>query len=842
MLRYLSPSKIALLSLIQIYLEGAISNDGIVPIIDFITSHILDSGVGSSFATPADQWSRAESAIRLAASIGRFEEVLTPFPAVDRLPGRNLWDRLLEKLWAIDSLHALHDFFDELPGRCLAKTKKELREMAERGEPPPPPRVLLTVNSPFGTFVRKAHLEFAKLHFDRVAELWKAFVRYRQPTAAYWRRRNPNHSRLSFDAVLEGGQEEWGAHTDNVAVAAYGRMLLVDDQDPAPPVSLDDVESLLEFQIEQVQRYGTRVPQNVRKQFQELIKNCRVTPNLTHYLNFTDSWRSGEFPTSFDDLHRYFDYTMQSRDRLFYQYALLNLGIVQSDFGCHKEAVATMLEAIATAKENRDTACLNFALNWFFQLSLAHPHLVKSLEDNSMLGSGRELLAFLRTKAKETGMWILWSSSLLSEAKLTLLKGDSISTAIDNMVRCYHVIAEKNVKSMIGSHHALSIELWDRLGISALSTIANEIFLRCHARTAVYDDHLRLTCRLAGALASRGRYQDAFFRLESIDPDMLRSARAEQYWRLCRALIKLRRDLHRNDLDSAETLLAQLLQHGPDYVDPGIVLLIHLLHIEALSRRGDLAAALAKVDDLLSAAGTRAAAHATTTDDDGDAGQDSKQQQPNPSSTSTTTTTSTSSTTTPTGATADTHALVRLLLVKAHLLARTGRPERGFTIAMRAAALAWRSRLLALLWQACGALGAVLNALGEFAACERLLESALPRCLEAEVAQDAGGLWACLADARVGVLGELKKKKQEVEDPGRYGAVLARAHYALDRALECFSAVEDTGKRCEMLAKKGMLYRAEGEKEKAEECARRYVAVWQEEVASTGKGGGWYYG
>src|SRR5689334_9733814 len=50
--------------------------------------------------------------------------------------------------------------------------------------------------------------------------------------------------------------------------------------------------------------------------------------------SFSDSWRSGEFPASFDNLHRYFDYTMQNRDRLFYQYALLNLGIVQSDFGC----------------------------------------------------------------------------------------------------------------------------------------------------------------------------------------------------------------------------------------------------------------------------------------------------------------------------------------------------------------------------------------------------------------------------------------------------------------------------------------------------------------------------
>ncbi len=250
MSRYLGPAKIGLLALIELYIEGAVPNDAIVPVINFLTSHLLDCDLGSASPSIADQWKKADSTIRLTVSVQHFEQLLGPFAAADRLPGRRLWDRFLEKLWGIDSFHSLHEFIDHLPN-LLARSKDELRQMAERGEEPPS-GVLLSPNSPFGAFVRRAHLEFSRLQFDHASELWKMFVKYRQPTAGYWRRRNPNYHRLSFDSVLLTGEHEWGAQTDEIAVAAYGNMLLMGDQDTTLPVTTDDIESLLELQIAQV--------------------------------------------------------------------------------------------------------------------------------------------------------------------------------------------------------------------------------------------------------------------------------------------------------------------------------------------------------------------------------------------------------------------------------------------------------------------------------------------------------------------------------------------------------------------------------------------------------------
>ena len=111
---------------------------------------------------------------------------------------------------------------------------------------------------------------------------------------------------------------------------------------------------------------------------------------------------------------------MHNRDRTFYQYALLNLAILQADFGCYSEALAAMRETIATARENKDLSCLNFSLSWLYHFGKVHPGEVSQDRKGSMMGVEREGLAFLKAKAKENGMWGLMATSLLSEAKMVM--------------------------------------------------------------------------------------------------------------------------------------------------------------------------------------------------------------------------------------------------------------------------------------------------------------------------------------------------------------------------------------------------------------------------------------
>lgn len=160
---------------------------------------------------------------------------------------------------------------------------------------------------------------------------------------------------------------------------------------------------------------------------QRFVTTCSMLAQLRDSFNvpdredsFLDSWKAGDYPSSFENLHRYFDYTMHNRDRTFYQYALLNLAILQADFGCYSEAMTAMNETIATARENNDTVCLNYSLSWVYHFGKAHPKQMREAQKNGILSTEREALAFLKSKAKETSMFSLLSTSLLSEAKLTL--------------------------------------------------------------------------------------------------------------------------------------------------------------------------------------------------------------------------------------------------------------------------------------------------------------------------------------------------------------------------------------------------------------------------------------
>lgn len=134
---------------------------------------------------------------------------------------------------------------------------------------------------------------------------------------------------------------------------------------------------------------------------------------------FLDDWYAGDYASSFENLHRFYDYTM-NKDRSNYQYALLNMAILQADFGCLSEAVAAMDECIATARENKDFPCLNFSLSWLYHFRHIHPGQMDDEAGQSMFGSERKGLAFLKEKAKERKMWSVLSSTLLNEAKLSL--------------------------------------------------------------------------------------------------------------------------------------------------------------------------------------------------------------------------------------------------------------------------------------------------------------------------------------------------------------------------------------------------------------------------------------
>jgi anaphase-promoting complex subunit 5 len=490
---------------------------------------------------------------------------------------------------------------------------------------------------------------------------------------------------------------------------------------------------------------------------------------------FLDAWRAGDYPTSFDSLHRFFDYTMQNRDKLFYQYALLNLAVLQADFGCYEEAVAAMQETVSTARENKDMGCLNFSLSWLYHFGKAHPDVIKHSDKTNMLGVEREALAFLRAKAKESGMWSLWSSSLLSEAKMGLSNGESVATAFENILRSSELAISKNLVNTIGSQLIMQSAIWSRLGIAQLARLQCEVFLRCYAGNAPFDDTLKFTCRSAYLLAQKGQYDEAMAKIESLDPNSLRSLKPSQYYLRMRGLLQLKRDLHHNDLAGAQHLLDQLLQTPQG--DPDLTFELQILHVDFLTRSHNYPLALSTLESL---ATTLKTSHE------------------------------------------DIYYLIRMLTLKALLHSKVGRPQKGFSIAVRAANLAWRARLLPALWHAVGAISNVLTSLREFHASISLLASILPRALEVEDLALAAQLYSFLADAHMGQAGQAAKGSRERTEG------LTQALEWLERAGDSWRKVEDVLGERECMAKKAVIMHLVGDEGLKNDYAARYSDLGKE--------------
>jgi anaphase-promoting complex subunit 5 len=251
MTRFLTPSKIGLLALIEVYTDASVPTPSTIPILSFILSQLLPATLKSQTQDP-----NSLPTLPFIFDLNAFETVLAPHPSASGLPGRTLWDHFLKKLWDIDSLDALHVFFARRT-HLLAKTREEIRKDGEIGIPPPSEdMIMLSHTSPFGSFVRKAKVEFERLRFSDALSLWTAFMRWREDSKVYWSRRNGGLGRWVGDKALGDGEEEWGPQaTEMLELVAYGRLSLEDDEEGI--VSTDDVEKLLEFQVEQMQSEST---------------------------------------------------------------------------------------------------------------------------------------------------------------------------------------------------------------------------------------------------------------------------------------------------------------------------------------------------------------------------------------------------------------------------------------------------------------------------------------------------------------------------------------------------------------------------------------------------------
>ncbi|KAF3912649.1 hypothetical protein ABW21_db0201453 [Orbilia brochopaga] len=738
--RYLTPGKLALLTLIAIYTENRIPSPSVIPVLTFVLKHLIaNRGQLAPQNTPPPTVITIES----------LQALTVQEPSA--VTGRTIYDLLLKKLWEINSYDALHDFVSNLEGFLADPKKAEKTYIRTPGE-----QSLFTKNSVIGAFIRRATLEFSRMPFAEAVQLWQGFIAYREPTLSQWKKRNAS---LVHATGVVGPTDIYndtfltGLPSDHPLVQhLYGAVdeMKTLGEKAQGMVSVDDVEKLLEFQVDCMQRLGTRVPEQVQQQLRTILDSRASKPNLQYYVEFLNAWRSGDYQGSFECLHQYFDYTMHMRDRTFYQYALLNLAILQADFGCNRESILAMQETVNTARENKDVACLNFALSWLYHFHKAHPQDCPDLIASRM---ERESLNFLKVKAKESGMHHLQSMAHLSEAKQSLTNAESLGFAFESIMRSSHLNIIKGINNAFGSQMILQSAVWTRLGVNYAAVLNCELFITKYAKNSLVEDVVKAKCRTAFLIAQRGRFDEALERLGSIDQETLRTLKYYQYWATYGGLIRLKREIFRGDLAAAEYNLQQLLASSS--TEPDCLIDIQLSKVQLHMRRNNFSEAL----DLLTALG-----------------EDLERYK------------------------GDITSRLRVMLHKAQVLAKCGRAVKGLSITLRAATISWRAKLLPMLYFSTAVLANILLQMHEFGIAHALLDGIMPQILECEDAHLNGICLNTLADAQVGMAGTV------VDDKKRNAEYLGRALELLERCFVEYGKLGDRMTQAEIVNKKARVH------------------------------------
>lgn len=756
MARYLTPSKIALLVLTTLYTAEKVPTSESVAVLDFIISHIIPHGRSTR--------SHSEPTFDHVLPISAFDKVLSPLASL--MPGRSLYDEFLKRIWWLMCSNTLDEFIESLPS-MLRKSREQIIKEREMGVPAEEQTAKVIRTSPLGAFIRRCHLEYTRLQFQDAMILWQQFVAYRAPSRPQWEKKNPSARHSPLDSNLTSLGIE-ASHP--LAQIIYGDVLA--SMETTQAYSAHDVEKLLEFQVSEMQSLGSRLPEHMRLKLEQMSKSGLSLPKLIHYLKLLDSWRAGDYTSAFDNLHRYFDYTVQSRDRTFYQYALLNLAILQADFGCSSEAIPAMQEAIATARENRDTTCLNFCMSWLYHFGRTFPSEMKAIRESGILGNEIEGLAFLKSRAKDAEMWSLLSTSLLSEAKLSLQHGDSLAGAFENITKATHINITKATSNVAGPTLLMRSSAFSRIGLAHLAWTNSETFLTCYASDAPIEDVLKSTCRVASFLAQRGRYSAITSTLATIPTSTLRVLKYHNYWTFYTQFLHLRQLIRHNDLPSATSLATQLT--GQDPPDLELSLSLAFLRIELLIAQGNLAAALAL---------TETTAERAATDNN------------------------------------DIIIHARLLNTKARILCASSHPLKSFTIVLRAAQLAYRALALSPLWESIGLLAHILTVLREYSAATDLLSAIVPRVLECQDCELAAQSYMYLVDAEMGLAGDEKENKTRRKE------WVNRAMGHLEEAGRQYGFAEDVRGQLDVLYKKATVLRWQGDLLLANDVASRYLEV-----------------
>ncbi|KAK9882007.1 hypothetical protein WA026_018860 [Henosepilachna vigintioctopunctata] len=412
-------------------------------------------------------------------------------------------------------------------------------------------KCIISKNSVVGYYLRRLIVNFDKLTFSEVTEIYSSFQRYCRDLISFTFMPEENH--LFHMENWSGGKNLWTRRQAELFIATQAALLESNEEKAMRP-----------------------------KDLQNIISNIlKTNPNLAeaHFLAYLNYLRVKEFCGAIDSLYHCFDLNNIGEMKngnddkpKIYRFAALNLAVLHHHFDHHEEALASLREAIRIAQDANDSVCLQHALSWLYRLIVTNKD---KLIEHSVLKSFGLNLSYRTSLGIQTFVQL---SSLLSAKPHhifeTLAKSDIINY-------------QHNHRDLISNSYAVKSSLWQFYGKPEMSSLWSQLLLYLNIDNpkpskAYYGEAFCLSiCNVAMHLLAQGKYNLVYCIL-SFAKLRFPNEPNSHIWMLCDCIFYFIRALYHEDWNEAEAAaqrltivdkwesylrLAELYLYKQDYVE-----------------------------------------------------------------------------------------------------------------------------------------------------------------------------------------------------------------------------------------------------------------------------------
>lgn len=585
--QFLSPFKIVLIALVNLYCKGEIPSRSGIRLMSKVMRFIETPGPEHIEMPMLDFLNLISEELNSDNNNNSKENA----SAIQFKLLKTLWN-----LWCVDSLHSFIDSSNDL--LLLQRDSNYSQQQRIKRKKNKSIKKRLSRSSILGKLIFTCILSFEFLAFEKLVQLWDAFVHYRVTTRQKWIELGGDSNLTSLENNKRKDIVIKDQSLMNLLTHPNIKQILSTNSTSSSLVLTPryDLDLLINHQIDQFEKYGTPTPPEVRKIMEKIVISDPNPLPALHYIQYLEFSRIGDYEQCFESLHRYFDYVIGLSNNTFYHFALFSLATLQARFGCFPEALRAAEEAISVAREAKDTNFLNHIMVWLYDLIKNHKEY-----RNKLAVSDDQILSFLKVKSIESSGF-LHAIAYQNEAVKFMEQGSPLWQILESITKASFISISNDDISSFGKQVQVQSALWARIGVPILSDIYLDIFIdqvdsRTHDLEAV-----NLQIRQAFLLYQRGKVEESLLKMDGLKEIALEHNQVFKIWELRRQLLHIHQAINRNRFFAARGMLDRLTEGNDIKNEFDLDVLFEIKYLQALltSKEGNVFEALRDISTILS--------------------------------------------------------------------------------------------------------------------------------------------------------------------------------------------------------------------------------------------------